>query len=86
MNTTTNQNTAVSFAPKRIILASAYRHEQHSAGRQERATKTLRRMRHFDDNETLEHRPMPRVLSTEETLDDQSKNIPDPKLVLMRKT
>ena len=37
MNTTNIQTTAVSSAPKRIILASAYRHEQHSTGRQERA-------------------------------------------------
>jgi hypothetical protein len=70
MNTTTSQNTVVSSVPKRIILASAHRHQQHSAGRQERATKSLRRMRRFDDNETLEHHPMRRVLSAEETLDD----------------
>ena len=37
MNTTTDPTTAVSSNPKRIILASAYRHERHSTGRQERA-------------------------------------------------
>ena len=70
MNTTTDQNTAVASAPKRIMLASAHRYEQHSTGRQERATKTLRRMRRFDDNEMLEHRHVRRVSSSEETADD----------------
>ena len=70
MNTTTNQNIAVSSMPKRIILASAYRHEQHSTGRQERATKVLRRMRRLEDNETLEHNRVRHVSSIEEILDD----------------
>ena len=70
MNTTTNQTIAISATPKRIILASAHRHEQHSTGRQERVTKTLRRMRRFEDNETLEHCHVRHVSSTEETLDD----------------
>lgn len=33
MSTTTNQTAAVTSTPKRIILASAYRHERHSTGR-----------------------------------------------------
>ena len=70
MNTRTNQNTAVSSAPKRIIMAGAYRHERHSTGRQERATKTLRRMRRFEDNEMLDQRRVRRLSSTDETLDD----------------
>ena len=70
MSTRTNQNTAVSSTPKRIIMASAYRHEKHSTGRQQRANKTLHRMRGFDDNEMLEHRPVRRIVSADETLDD----------------
>ena len=69
MNTTTNQITAVSYAPLRIILASAHRHQQHSAGRQERATKSLRRMRRFEDNDVPDRR-LRHILSTEDTLDD----------------
>ena len=69
MNTTGNQNTAVSSTPNRIILASAHRHEQHSTGRQERATKTLRRMRRFEDNDVPDRR-LRHILSTEDTLDD----------------
>ena len=69
MNTTTNQNTAVSSTPKRIILASAYRHERHSTGRQERALKTLHKMGRFDDKEMFDHRVRP-ISSTDETLDD----------------
>ena len=70
MNTPTNRTTAVSSKPKRIILASAYRHEQHSTGRQERAVKTLRKMGRFDDNEMLDHRRMRLISSEDETLDD----------------
>jgi hypothetical protein len=70
MSTTTNQTTSVSSAPKRIILASAYRHERRSTNRQERALKTLRRMGRFDDNEILEGRRVHRILSTDATLDD----------------
>lgn len=70
MNTRTNQNTAVSSATKRIIMVSAYRHERHSTGRQERATKTLHRMRRFEDNEILDQRRVRPLLSTDETLDD----------------
>jgi hypothetical protein len=70
MNTTTNQATAVSSTPKRIILASAYRHEQRSTGRQERALKTLRKMGRFDDNEMLDGRRVRCLSSTDETLDE----------------
>jgi hypothetical protein len=70
MNTTTNQTTSVSSAPKRIILASAYRHERRSAGRQERALKTLRKMGRFDDNELLDGRRVHRISSADETLDE----------------
>jgi hypothetical protein len=70
MNTRTNQNTAVSAAPKRIIMAGAYRHEQHSTNRQERALKTIRKMGRFDDNEMLDQRRVRRLSSTDETLDD----------------
>jgi len=51
MNTTTNPTTAISSTPKRIILVSAYRHERHTTGRQERSLKTLRKLGRFDDNE-----------------------------------
>ena len=67
MNTRTNQTTTVSSTPKRIVLASANRRERHSTGRQERALKTLRKMGHFDDTETLEQR---RISSADEGLDD----------------
>ena len=70
MNTTTNQTAAVSSTPKRIIMAGAYRHERHSTGRQERATKTMRRMRRFEDNEILDQRRVRRLSPTDETLDD----------------
>lgn len=70
MSTPTNQTTSVSSTPKRIIMASAYRHERHSTNRQERAHKTLRRMGRFDDNEILEGRRVHRILSTDATLDD----------------
>ena len=69
MNTTTNQNNAVSSTPKRIILASAYRHERHSTGSHERALKNLRKMGRFDDKEMFDHRAR-RISSTNETLDD----------------
>ena len=70
MSTTTNQTTAVSSTPKRIILASACCHERHSTGRQERAIKTLRKMGRFDDNEMLEDRRVCRISPADETLDD----------------
>jgi hypothetical protein len=70
MNTTTNQTSVASSNTKRIILASAYRHERHTAGRQERALKTLRKMGHFDDGETLEGRRIHSNLSEDETLDE----------------
>jgi hypothetical protein len=70
MNTTTNQTTSVSSAPKRIILASAYRHERRSTGRQERALKTLRKMGRFDDNELLDGRRAHHISSADETLDE----------------
>ncbi len=70
MSTTTNQTTAVSSTPKRVILDSAYRHERHSNGRQERALKTLRKMGRFDDNEMLDDRCVRYISSADETLDD----------------
>lgn len=70
MSTTTNQTTSVSSAPKHIILASAYRHERRSTGRQERALKTLRKMGRFDDNELLDGRRVHRISSADETLDE----------------
>ena len=70
MNTTTNQTAAVSSTPKRIILASAYRHDRRSTGRQERALKTLRKMGRFDDNEMLDDRRAYRISSADKTLDD----------------
>ena len=70
MSTTTNQTAAVSSTPKRITLASAYRHERHSTGRQERALKALRKLGRFDDNEMLDHRRMRLISSEDETLDD----------------
>lgn len=69
MSTTTNRTTAVSSKPKRMILASAYRHERHSTGRQERALKTLRKIGRFDDKEMFDHHAR-RISSTDETLDD----------------
>ena len=70
MSITPNQTTAVSSTPKRMILASAYRHERHSTGRQERALKTLRKMGRFDDNQMLDHRRMHHISSADETVDD----------------
>ena len=69
MNTTTNMTPAISSNPKRIILASAYRHERHSAYRQEQAYKTLHKMGH-DDNETRDDRRACWITSADETLDD----------------
>ena len=70
MSTTTNQTTAISSTPKRIILANAYRHERRSTGRQERAIKTLRKLGRFDDNEMLDDRRVCRISPADETLDD----------------
>ena len=70
MNTTTNQTAAVSSTPKRIILASAYRHERRSTGRQERALKTLRKMGRFDDGEVLDGRRVHHISFADETLDE----------------
>jgi hypothetical protein len=70
MSTTTNQTTAISSTPKRIILASAYRHERHSTGRQERAIKTLRKMGRSDNDEAFENRRVRSLSSADETLDD----------------
>ena len=70
MNTTTDRTSAVSSTPKRIIMASAYRHERHSTGRQERALKTLRKMGRFDDQDTLDNRRLHRISSADETVDD----------------
>jgi hypothetical protein len=70
MNTTNNQTTAVSSTSKRIILASAYRHERHSTGRQERAIKTLRKMGRFDDNEMPDNRRVHPISSADEILDE----------------
>ena len=70
MSTTTNHTTAIASTPKRVILDSAYRHERHSTGRQERAIKTLRKMGRFDDNEMLDDRRAYRISSADETLDD----------------
>lgn len=57
MNTQTNQTLSAqntTGTSRRIILASAYRYEQHSTGRQERAVKTLRKMRRFEGYEDLD--------------------------------
>ena len=70
MNTPTNQTTFVSSTPKRIILASAYRHERRSTGRQERALKTLRKMGRFDDGEVLDGRRVHHISLADETLDE----------------
>ena len=70
MSTTTNQTTAVSCTPKRIILASAHCHERRSTGRQERALKTLRKMGRFDDGEVIDGRRVHHISSTDETLDE----------------
>ena len=70
MNTTTDQTTAASSTPKRIILASAYRHERRSTGRQERAVKTLRKMGRFDDNDALDSRRVRIIPSADDTVDE----------------
>lgn len=72
MNTQANQTLSAQFTTgaRRIILASAYRHEQHSTGRQERAVKTLRKMGRFDDNEMLDDRRARCISSADETLDE----------------
>ena len=67
---TTNDPVIVSSASKRIILASAYRHERRSTSRQERAFKALRKMGHFDDNDAMDNRRVHPISSTDETLDD----------------
>ena len=70
MNPTIDQSTSVPSMPKRTFLANADRHERHSTSRQERALKTLRRMRRFDDGELLDGRRIHRISSADETLDD----------------
>jgi hypothetical protein len=70
MNSATDHTTAISATRKRIILASAYRHEQHATGRQERAVKSLRKMSRLDDNELPKQRRLRSISSTDETLDD----------------
>ena len=70
MSTTTNKTTAISSTSKRIILASAYRHERHSTGRQERALKTLRKMGRFDDNDALDNHRMRPIWSANDAFDD----------------
>jgi hypothetical protein len=72
MNTQTNQtNSSVqTTGTKRIILASAYRHERHSTGRQERALKVVRKMGRFSDDEVFDHHRMRRISSADETVDD----------------
>ena len=69
MKITTDQTTAISATPKRIVLASAYRHEQHSTGRQERAVKSLRKMSRFNDSELPQGRRAYRSSPAHETLD-----------------
>jgi hypothetical protein len=70
MSTTTNQKTNVSSAPTRIILASAYRHERRSTGRQERAIKALRKMGRFDDNDALDNRRVRIISSADDTVNE----------------
>lgn len=70
MNITTDPTTAVSSTPKRIILASAYRHERHSTGRQERASKTLRKMGRSDDHDALDNRRLRMISSKDDALDE----------------
>jgi hypothetical protein len=69
MNTTSNP-TAASSNAKRIILASAYRHERHSSGRQERALKSLRKMGRFDDNDARDQYRLRRFSPADETVDE----------------
>ena len=66
MNNTSNPTAKVYSTSRRIILASAYRHEQHSTGRQERAHKALRKMGRFDDNEALDNRRVQIISSADE--------------------
>jgi hypothetical protein len=70
MNTTSNSTPAISSTLKRIILASAYRHERHSASRQERALKTLRKMGRVDDNDALDNRRLRLTSPTDEIFDE----------------
>jgi len=70
MNTSTNHTTAVSSTSNRVILDSAYRHERHSTGRQERALKALRKMGRFNDDDALDKRQLRHISSADETLDD----------------
>ncbi len=72
MNTRTNQTLSAqsTTGASRIILDSAYRHERHSTGRQERALKSLRKIGRFDDNEMLDDRRVCRISPADETLDD----------------
>lgn len=70
MNTTTDRTTAASSTSKRIILASAYRHERRSTGRQERALKALRKLGRFDDDGAVDNHRMRRISSADEELDD----------------
>ena len=54
MNAQTNETqTTITTRIPRIILPSAYRHERRSTGRQERAVKTLRKMRRFEGYEDV---------------------------------
>ena len=70
MNTKTDPTSAVSSTPKRIILASAYRHERRSTGRQERAVKTLRKMGRFHDNDALDNRRLRIISFADDTMDE----------------
>ena len=72
MNTRTNETLSAqaTTGASRIILASAYRHEQHSTGRQERALKALRKMVRFNDDDALDKRQLRHISSADETLDD----------------
>jgi hypothetical protein len=73
MNTPINQTLSAQSNPvpvRRIILASANRQERHSASRQERAVKTLRKMGRFDHNDMLDEPRGHRISSAEETWDD----------------
>ena len=70
MNITTDPTTAATSASKRVILASAYRHERHSAGRQKRALKALRKMGRLNDDGALDSHRMRRISSADDTLYD----------------
>jgi hypothetical protein len=69
MNTTSNPVTAKASRANRIILASAYRHERHSASRQKQARKTLHKVG-SDDYETRDTHRQHHISSADETLDD----------------